>query len=276
MPYDPNFVGTSNPFCMKRYAIVALTLLVSFAAPAQSKKSTNPPAAGFDVAGSDPKAVELADEVMQAMGGRKAWDKTHLVAWNFFGVRKLIWDKWSGDVRVDNLRNDQTVLLNINTNRGRVFRNGAEVTEPDSVAKYVKAGKDAWINDSYWLLMPFKLKDSGVTLKYLGQEQTQQGKPADVIQMTFKNVGNTPDNKYKIWIDTDSHLVAQWAHYPKFTDEQPRFTLPWADYKRHGDILLSGERGERDITDIYVYSGLPGEVFSDFNRPDLSRYPEAK
>ncbi len=261
---------------MKRYVFTALVVLISAAAPAQSNKSANPPAAGFDAAGSDPKAVELANAVMQAMGGRKAWDKTHLIAWNFFGVRKLIWDKWSGDVRVDNLRNDQTVLLNINTNRGRVFRNGAELTEPDSVAKYVKAGKDAWINDSYWLLMPFKLKDSGVTLKYLGQDQTKEGKAADVIQMTFKNVGNTPDNKYKIWIDTGSHLVAQWAHYPKATDEQPRFTLPWADYKRHGQILLSGERGERDITDIHVYSGLPGEVFSDFNRPDLSRYPEAK
>ncbi|QJD79196.1 hypothetical protein [Spirosoma rhododendri] len=261
---------------MKRYAFIAMALLVSLTAPAQSKKSANPPAPGFDMADSDPKAVGLADAVMQAMGGRKAWDNTHLIAWNFFGARKLVWDKWTGDVRVDNLRNDQTVLLNINNNKGRVFRNGAELTDPDSVAKYVKAGKDAWINDSYWLVMPFKLKDSGVTLKYLGEDPTKDGKPADVVQMTFKNVGNTPDNKYKIWIDKGSHLVTQWAHYPKFTDEQPRFTLPWADYQRHGEILLSGERGERDLTDIHVYSGLPGEVFSDFTRADLSRYPEAK
>jgi len=34
--------------------------------------------------------------------------------------------------------------------------------------------------------MPFKLKDSGVTLKYLGEENTQDEKAADVIQMTFK------------------------------------------------------------------------------------------
>jgi hypothetical protein len=262
---------------MRLYSFLLLFALIggtiSFA---QSKKSANPPAQGFDLAGSDPKAVQLADQVMQAMGGRKAWDNTHMVAWNFFGARKLVWDKWSGDVRVDNLRDDQTIILNINNDKGKVFRGGKELTDPDSVAKYVKQGKGAWINDSYWLFMPFKLKDSGVTLKYLNEDNTKEGKPADVIQMTFKNVGNTPDNKYKIWIDKQSHLVTQWAHYPKYTDEQPRFTLPWADYQQHGGILLSGERGDRDITDIMVFTGLPGEVFSEFTRTDLSRYPQAK
>jgi hypothetical protein len=252
-------------------------LLSASVVVAQSKKSPNPPAQGFDLTGSDPKAVQLADEVMAAMGGRKAWDNTQLIAWNFFGNRKLVWDKWNGMVRVDNLRDDQTVLLNINTDKGRVFRGGRELTEPDSIAKYVKAGKAAWINDSYWLVMPFKLKDSGVTLKYLGDTTaTKDGKPADLIQMTFKGVGVTPDNKYHVWVDKQSHLVTQWAHFSKYTDPTPRFTLPWGDYQKHGAILLSGERGDRDLTDIMVFTGLPGEVFNDFTRTDLSRYPRAK
>ena len=263
---------------MKTRQLLLLFLMLSATAGvAQSRKSANPPAPGFDMAGSDPKAVQIADEVMAAMGGRRAWDDTHLIAWNFFGFRKLVWDKWTGTVRVDNLRDDQTVLLNINTDKGRVFRNGKELTEPDSVAKYVKAGKATWINDSYWLVMPFKLKDSGVTLKYLGDTTaTKDGKPADLIQLTFKGVGVTPDNKYHVWIDKQSHLVTQWSHYPKYTDETPRFTLPWSDYQKHGNILLSGERGDRDLTEIMVFSGLPGEVFSDFTRTDFTRYPQAK
>ena len=249
-----------------------IALLGSVSGMAQSKKSPNPAAPGFDAAGSDARAVQVADEVMAAMGGRKAWDNTHLISWNFFGARQLIWDKWTGNVRVDNLKNDQTVLLNVNNDKGRVFRNGAEVIEPDSVAKYVKQAKAAWINDSYWLVMPFKLKDSGLTIKHIGEENTQDGKAADVLQLTFKGVGVTPDNKYKVWVDKASHLVWQWAYYPKFSDEKPGFTLPWIDYKKHGNILLSGERGQRDLTDIRVFTGLPGEVFSDFARPDLSRY----
>lgn len=242
----------------------------------QSRKTANPPAADFDMAGSDQKAVQIADEVMNAMGGRKAWDNTHLIAWNFFGARKLVWDKWTGTVRIDNLKDDQTVLLNVNNDKGRVFRKGEEMTNPDSVAKYVKQGKGAWINDSYWLVMPFKLKDSGVTLKYTGEENMQDGKPADVLQLTFKSVGNTPENKYKLWVDKTTRLISQWAYYPKATDEAPRFTLPWIDYQKHGGILLSGERGERDLTDIMVFTGLPGEVFSEFTRTDLTRYPQAK
>ncbi len=260
-----------------RHLVVLLACLLVTALPglAQKSKSTNPPAAGFDMSGSDPRAVQIADEVMQAMGGRKAWDNTHFISWNFFGNRRLVWDKWSGNVRVDNLKNDQTVMLNINTDQGRVFRNGKEETNPDSVAKFVKAAKGAWINDSYWLVMPFKLKDSGLTLKHLGEEKTDTGQDADLLQMTFKGVGNTPDNKYKVWVDKATHLVTQWAYYPKFTDEKPGFTLPWTDYQKHGSILLSGKRGTRELTDIRVYNGLPGEVFTAFDRSDLSRYPEA-
>ncbi|WP_266369434.1 hypothetical protein [Tellurirhabdus rosea] len=240
------------------------------------RSSDNPAAAGFDVAGSDARAVQIADQVMAAMGGRKAWDNVHYLAWTFFGNRRLIWDKWTGNVRIDNLKNDQTVVLNVNNEQGRVFRNGKEETGPDSVAKYVKQARAAWINDSYWLVMPYKLKDSGVTLKYLGEEAAQDGKPADVIQLTFKGVGVTPENKYKVWVDKTSHLVSQWAYFPKYTDEAPRFTLPWTDYKKYGGILLSGKRGDRELTDIMVFTGLPGEVFTDFKRPDLSRFPLAK
>ncbi len=263
---------------MKTHPLLLLCLLLCLSTGfAQSKLPLNPAAPGFDQAGSDPKAVKIADAVMAALGGRQAWDNTHLITWNFFGVRKLVWDKWRGNVRVDNLRDDQTVLLNINNDQGRVFRDGQELTDANSVAKYVKAGKAAWINDSYWLVMPYKLKDSGVTLKYLGDSgTTQAGKPADLIQLTFKGVGLTPDNKYHVWVDKQSHLVTQWAYYAKFADEKPRFTLPWADYRKAGSILLSGERGERDLTDIMVFSELPGEVFSDFTRTDLSRYPQAK
>ncbi|GAB4031597.1 hypothetical protein [Spirosoma jeollabukense] len=257
----------------KLFLFLLLTGLTGFA---QSTKLTNSPTPGFDIAGSDTRAIQIADAVMNAMGGRESWNETQLITWTFAGVRKFVWDKWSGDVRIDNLHDDQTILLNINNDKGRVFRNGDELTDPDSVAKYVKQGKQNWINDSYWLLMPFRLKEPGVTLKYLGDEVTQVGKPADVLQMTFKSGSSMPGNKYKIWVDKKSRLVTQWARYPKVTDQSPLFTLPWDDYQQHGGILLSSGRGGRDLTDIMVFTGLPGEVFSDFTRTDLSRYPQAK
>lgn len=259
---------------MKKGIIILLIFCGTFGFA--QKKSPNPPADGFDIAGSDAKAIALADQVMENMGGRKNWDKTHYIAWNFFGNRKLIWDKWTGNVRVDNLRDDTSILLNINDGKGRVYKYGKEQTHPDSLAKYLKQGKGAWINDGYWLLMPFKLKDSGVTLKYLGDDKTQDGVEADVIQLTFKHVGNTPDNKYKVWIKKTNPMVWQWAYFPRYDAEKPGFIRPWTDYKKYGKIYLSGERGDRDLTDIMVFDQLPDTIFTDFKRPDLSQYQQAK
>lgn len=260
-------------------ALILAWLLVGFTGfmtLAQSPKSINPPLPGFDLAGSDARAVQIADEVMAAMGGRPAWDDTQLIAWNFNGLRKFVWDKYSGNVRIDNVLDDQTILLNINSDKGRVYRNGEELTEPDSVMKYVRQGKRHWLNDSYWLLMPFKLKDAGATLKYLGTETTQAGKAADILQITYKTNNLAPGVRHKIWIDKKTRLVSQWAQFGKLTDKQPLFVVPWDDYQQHGDILLASERGSHDLSDIMVFTGLPGEVFSDFTRTDLSRYHEAK
>ena len=44
--------------------------------------------------------------------------------------------------------------------------------------------------------MPYKLKDSGVTLKYKGQDTLETGHPAEKLQLTFEEVGKTPENKY--------------------------------------------------------------------------------
>ncbi len=232
---------------------------------------SNPPADGFNANESDPKAIEIADEVMQAFGGRKNWDATHYIAWNFFGSRKLIWNKYTGDVRIESLKNDTKILVNIHTMKGKVYKDGAELVQPDSLAKYLEDGRKYWINDSYWLVMPFKLKDSGVTLKFLGEEDTQKGSKADVIRLTFKGVGVTPDNSYKVWVNKENHLVDQWAYYKETTQPEPTFITPWEDYRTFGKIKLSLSRGERKFTDVYVFDKLPETVFSSFAPVDLTK-----
>lgn len=213
--------------------------------PAKGTKENNSPAPGFNAAGSDAKAIAIADEVMLAMGGRKAWDDTHYISWNFFGRRNLWWDKETGMCIIEWVTRPLEVTVNLHNGSGRVTLNGEYQTHPDSLAKYLDIGKKAWINDSYWLFMPFKLKDSGVTLKYLGDSKTEAGEAADLLQMTFVGVGLTPDNKYHVWVDKKTRLVAQWAYFEKFSDEKPAITNPWAGYKRCGKILLSGDRGSR-------------------------------
>lgn len=237
---------------------VVLTVLIS-PGKLYSQTSQNPPAKGFNLQGSDQKAIEIADKVMTALGGRKNWDKTRCITWNYFGRRRHIWDKWSGDVRLED--DNLIVLMNLNTRKGRAWDKGVEIMQPDSLQKILDNAYAKWINDSYWLIMPYKLKDSGVTLKYKGEGLTADGKPVDILQLTFEDVGLTPQNKYLVYVDKKSHLVTQWEYFRNADDAEPAMQTTWNDWKQFGDILLSGNRDDQKITDIAVFDEMPEKLF---------------
>lgn len=225
----------------------------------------NPPAEGFDLAHSDPAAVELADSVMKAMGGRGNWDKTRFISWNFFGRRNLVWDKHQGRVRIESQPDSIIYLVNLNSLEGRVQVKGQELTESDSLKKMLERGKSIWINDSYWLVMPFKLKDSGVTLKYLGEDTLRTGAKCNVMELTFKNVGDTPQNKYRVFVDLKDNLIKQWSYYNSADQDSANFTRPWDNYKQYGNILLSADRSDNGgPQNVKVDDSLPDKIFVEF------------
>lgn len=222
----------------------------------------NPAAEGFNLAGSDAVAIAVADKAMEAMGGREAWDQTRYLSWNFFGMRTHLWDKWTGNLRFE--QGDLLVLMNVHSREGLAYRGGEELAG-ENRAKALTSGYKAWINDSYWLLMPYKLKDSGVTLRYVGEQNMEDGRLADVLQLTFADVGVTPENKYHVFAAKDTGLIEQWSFFRSASDEEPGFTTPWAKWSKIGSIMLSGDRGQRQVSEIAVYEDVPAAAFS---RPD--------
>lgn len=230
----------------------------------------NPPAEGFNAAASDSAAITIADSVMQAMGGREAWNNTRYLSWNFFDVRQHYWDKYSGEIRIESLRNDFIALINLNDLSGRIQKNGEEVTNSDSLKFYIERAKNFWNNDAYWLIMPYKLKDSGVTLKYMGEDSLENAGDAHLLQLTFEDVGTTPDNKYHVWVDKNNWLVRKWAYFREASQDTANLVTPWNNYQEYGKILLSGDRGERQITNINVYDSLPEQVFKSFEPVNLN------
>ncbi len=240
-----------------------LTILFLFSCA--STKLNYPAAKDFNNTDSDHRAIEIANETMQAMGGYQNWKNTRFISWNFFGSRTLQWDKKRGLVRIESKKDKYKVIVNINDGTGKVMLDDKIQTHPDTLTKYLDKAKSIWINDSYWLVMPFKLKDSGVTLKYVGSGKTTEGADAHILSLTFKTVGVTPENKYHVYIDKNLKLVTQWDFYTKATDEKARFTTPWIGYKKYGNILLSGNRGEGyDLTDIQVSQVIPHDIFGGF------------
>ena len=230
-----------------------------------ASREVNPPAPGFDVAHSDPAAVELADSVMAAMGGRENWEKTRFISWNFFGRRNLAWDKTRGRVRIESIPDSTIYLVDISDLKGRVQVRGKEVTEADTLQKLLTRGKSIWINDSYWLVMPFKLKDSGVTLKYLGEDIAASGVRCNVLELTFDNVGDTPENKYRVYVDVNDNLVKQWAYYKNASQDSASQIWPFDNYKKYGNILLSADRSDnKGPRNVRVDEKLPDKLFTEF------------
>ena len=229
-----------------------------------SANEENPPCEGFDLANSDPAAIELADSIMRAMGGRKNWDNTRFISWNFYGRRNLVWDKQDGRVRIESMRDSTIYLVNINTGEGRVQIKGQEITEPDSLQKLLTKAKSIWINDSYWLVMPYKLKDTGVTLKYLG-EDTVSNERYNVLELTFQEVGVTPQNKYRVMVSIKENLVKRWSYYENASQDSANWNNPFDNYQKYGNILLSADRSDnKGPRGVRVDESLPDEVFTTF------------
>lgn len=254
-----------------KFREVLLPMVFSIAFSACSTKEVdstasyaNPPADGFDIENSDPAAIELADSIMKAMGGRESWDNTRYISWNF-GNRDLVWDRTMGRVKIESHKDTITYLVNLNTLEGRVRIKGQEILEKDSLEKMVSKAKSIWINDSYWLVMPFKLKDTGVKLKYMGEETLANGTQCNVLELTFKNVGDTPQNKYRLYVDLSDNLVKQWAYYNQSTQDSANFVRPWDNYKKYGSILLSADRSDGGgPKNVEVDQDLAETIFTEF------------
>jgi len=209
---------------------------------------------------ADEKSAALAAQTVKAMGGRENYDATRFISWRFFGRRYHVWDKWTGDYRMESDKG-QTVVMNIQTKEGKAWENGEAITDAEKLAEILDRAYKIWINDSYWLVMPYKLRDPGVTLVYAREDQTEDGRAADVVTMTFEAVGVTPENKYEIYFDKESHLVTQWDFFSKADDTEPRFKTPWADWQTYGKIKLSGDRGRSKLADIAVHESVPDHTF---------------
>jgi hypothetical protein len=214
----------------------------------------------------DPNAI--ADEVMVALGGAEAWNATHYLRFDFAverGGKTLVtrahtWDKWSGRYRLEgkNKKGEPTLaLMNLNTKDGKAYLNGKEL----SGAEAKKALEDAyatWVNDTYWLIMPYKMKDPGVHLAYGGQRKLG-AESYDVLVLTFGNVGLTPKDKYWAFINKKTHLMDKWE-FVLTGEKGPPEAFLWKNWQRYGKIMLSPEKAGATEKIVFPVLAVPDAV----------------
>ena len=199
--------------------------------------------------GRDAKADAVGHELVAAMGGMPAWEKARQFRFDFVVVREgkdvarfaHAWDRYTGDYRVRGV--DKTgaawmVLFNVNTRQGRVWVNGVEVRDEKEKASRIEAAYGRFINDTYWLLAPWKIFDPGVHLAYDGEKPCPGSGTCDVLKLSFENVGLTPKDVYWMWITRDGRRMLQWQYVLGGASDPPT-TAEWKDWKKLGGIMLS-------------------------------------
>ncbi len=220
----------------------------------------------------DPKAVELARGVLDAMGGEEAWQATRFIRFNFFGFRLHHWDRHTGRHRVEGKSREgesYVVLHDVNTREGKVWIDGEEV-DGDAKAEWLERAYGAYINDTYWLVMPYKLLDPGVNLAYDGSEEIE-GATFDKLKLTFNDVGLTPGDTYWAYVNRDTGLMECWSYFLQNWEEGREPThWKWLDWGRYGRIMLSPRRVNPDpeegrevmLSELAVFDHLPDSVFA--------------
>jgi hypothetical protein len=217
----------------------------------------------------DARAAAIAQQVEQT-AGKEAWDATAAVRFTFARFRTHYWDKTSGDHRLEGRTRDgatYVILHNLNTRQGVAYKNGEKTTGEEEAA-LLEMAYGAWINDTYWLLFPFKLQDPGVNLTYAG-EATIEGQQYDKLKLTFGAVGLTPGDTYWAYINRDTHRLDRWDYVlESYEEDQAATGWTWGGWKDYGGVLLASERkmvgGDRELPldDIAVFTTLPASVFS--------------
>jgi hypothetical protein len=103
-------------------------------------------------------------------------------------------------------------------------------TEEDAKAAYAR-----WVNDSYWLLAPLKLKDHGTNVSAEGTKQ-MDGAEREVLRLSFGKVGLTPNDQYLLYIDPKTRLVSSWDYMP---EPGKSMHATWEDYQKSGGLTLA-------------------------------------
>jgi hypothetical protein len=217
---------------------------------------------------ADETAQKIADQMMEALGGRDRWDHTRFVHFRFSRQGKgleITWDRFDGRYRLE-ATNDAgvpfVVVMNLQTRQGNAALDGRAL-EGAELSEYLNRAAHMWAGETYWLLMPYKLRDPGVALSYEGEE-TVGGVVYDKLHLSFEKVGFTPGDQFTAYVNRSTHLMDRWQFKLEsgFAGD-----FQWSNWQRFGGILLATERtgpkGEKITFDnIIVSDSLPDEVFT--------------
>jgi hypothetical protein len=250
--------------CKLAFVSLCLVSLAAGCGPGRTAAATQSTVAAFDVSKSEPKAVEIADQVLNAVGGQANWDKAKEILWTqgyimdgkLQDVAGHAWDRWNGRHRFTRYFGDGGRAVAMYELYGDVAFGYTE-TEKFGKVTQMKEDRDKAIaearrrfnNDSYMLLLPFKLKDPGVKLAYSTElpelDATTADAPMkyDVIKISFdEGVGPAAGDTWYLSVDKASKMPAWIEHVAAGKPDNQRGGWRLENWQEAGGLKFATRR----------------------------------
>ncbi|MEX2529135.1 MAG: hypothetical protein WD960_00045 [Gemmatimonadota bacterium] len=198
----------------------------------------------------DEEAARVWLHMMEVIAPDGGWERARYLEFDWGvhrgdaepSVRSHRWDRWEGRARVESETDDGTMVAIFDTEdpeAGRVWIDGSEL-EGEEATERLRGAHRSHINDSYWLLMPFKWSDPGVHATYVGTEE-EDGTQWEVVELRFDDgTGLTPRNMYRGFVNVETGLMDRWHHYSN--PESDPSPSEWTDWRMVGPIQLAEYR----------------------------------
>lgn len=161
------------------------------------------------------EAEQLADEVLNTLN-KKGYDSLSYIAFTFAGIHDYQWNRKENTVQVQ--WGEQDVFVNLNN-------------EMQSYSLLELKAYEYFINDSFWLVAPFKMRDAGVVRSTVDLEE-ERG-----LLLTYTTGGVTPGDSY-LWIIDSRGFPTSWKLW---TSNIPvgGVELSWAGWKKLNGVWFS-------------------------------------
>lgn len=205
-----------------------------------------------------------ADRLQESLGGESAWERTRFIAFHWLverngevvSDRRHAWDRFDGRYRLEYAVADTpyVILFDEKTLReepglgkvpeGRAWKDGVELAGA-ALDTALNRAYGAFINDTYWLLMPFKWEDPGVHLAYEGTRTLSDSLAHPVVHLTFDQGLGVTEDQYWAFLDPDTGRMAAWQ-YHLGRDEAPGPVFWWEDWTPVGDLVIPLRRRTED------------------------------
>ncbi|MDP5093390.1 MAG: hypothetical protein NWQ17_08760 [Polaribacter sp.] len=164
------------------------------------------------------EADALAIKMFNAIN-HEAFENTEVLEWSFRNEHFYRWRKSIGLVEIK--WDENKVLFDTKTpNNSTLFVNDKKVNNPELLKKAI----DFFNNDSFWLIAPYKIFDSGTQRSIVKHE----GK--DALLITYTSGGSTPGDSY-LWILDENYFPIS---YKMWTSIIPigGVSATWTDWKK--------------------------------------------